>query len=101
MTKSTKLSLEFAVYAVMLVVVSLFIYVLNDDNQPLIGILRPGYLIPCVIYASIVVLISFALFKAIKTIAQKRWFALGIAVIIGIPAGIYILFNLTNWIFKH
>jgi len=101
MTKSSNLnSLALAVYACMFVLVSLFIYTANDETQPLVGILRPGYLIPCMIYSSVVVLISFAIFRTIGSVVQKRSIALGIALFGGIPAAIYILFHFTNWFFK-
>ena len=99
LTRPFVMNVEFTVYAFLFVVINYLIYVINDETQPLIGFLRPEYLIPCVIYSSIVILISFSIFRLIKTIIQKR-IALTVAVFLGAPLGIYILFQFTNWLFK-
>lgn len=97
--KSQTPSLELVIYTVAFVLVSMLVYTMNDETQPIIGILRIEYLIPCLFYSCIIILISVSFFGIFKAVVRKGA-ALGMALFLGIPIGIYSVFHFTNWLFK-
>jgi hypothetical protein len=55
-----------SIYAVLFVLISLFVFKLNDESQPIAEIFQWGYLIPVAIYSVFSLWVSFGLFLLLK-----------------------------------
>lgn len=86
------------VYAVLFVVVSLFVFYANGESQPVADIFQWGNLIPAVIYSGFSLWFSFGLFLLLNKIVN-RIIALPVALLIGIPGGLVILDKILRLIF--
>jgi hypothetical protein len=88
-----------AAYAVSFVLISLFVFIENDESQPLREVFQWGYLIPVAGYSLFSLWISFGLFlffhKSLnKFFPQRRiskFIALPVSLIIGVPGGLILL----------
>ncbi len=92
--------IEVVVFATLMMIVSLYIYVANDERQPLLGFFRLEYLIPCVIYSSFVMLVGLGVYQLVKVVIKKKSVALLVGLTAGVPFGIYVIFHLTNWLLR-
>lgn len=85
-----------AVYAVLFILVGLYVFIENDESQPINEIFQWGYLIPVTIYSLFSLLVSFGLFllfnKLYSHAFPKKIFAKTISfllsLMIGIPVGV-------------
>jgi len=86
------------IYLVLLILISLYVFVANDETAPLTKILELNYLIPVLIYSSAALWFSYFLFQVLQKILNK-FVSFPISLIIGIPVGIVLislLFGLTR-----
>jgi hypothetical protein len=83
------------VYAGLLVLISLYVFVANDESAPLIRILDLNYLIPVLIYSLIVLSVSHLLFLLLQRFLNK-FFSFSVSIVIGIPAGLFFIVMLSN-----
>jgi len=77
----------FLFYSLLFVLIALFVFVVNDETQPIVEIFRLDYLIPVLIYAFGPILLSFNLFQLLR---KKLHFVISLVVsaIIGVPLGL-------------
>lgn len=77
-------------YAVLFVLVGLFVFYEDNERQPVSEILRCGNLIPVAIYSGFPLWVSFGLYLMLSKIFN-RFASLPLSILIGIPAGLIIL----------
>ena len=86
-----------AVYAVLFILVGLYVFIENDESQPINEIFQWDYLIPVTIYSFFSLWVSFGLFlllnKLFSHFFHKKIFAkiisFPLSLIIGIPLGVF------------
>src|SRR5687767_11550248 len=78
------------VYTILLVLISLFVFIENDEQQPLIEIFQINYLIPVLIYSAVPLWISYGFFILLSKFLNKI-IAFAISLIIGIPLGFFLV----------
>jgi hypothetical protein len=81
---------EIVTFAIFTALVAMLIYKINDETQPLIGILRPNYLAPTLIYSLFVITIPLV-FHLLIRIKINRIISLIISSVIGLPLGLKII----------
>lgn len=86
---------EIATFLLFTVITALSIYIINDETQPLTGILRPNYLIPTILYSFSVVFIALAFHVLIRT-RINRIVSLVISIVFGLPIGMKIMVAIGN-----
>ena len=87
-----------SVYAVLVVLISLFVFYVNDESQPIAEIFQWGLLLPVTIYSLFSLWVSFGLFLILKKILN-RIIAFPLSLIIGIPTGLVILGKIIRLVF--
>lgn len=95
-----------AAYAVSFILISLFVFIANDESQPLREIFQWGYLIPVAGYSLFSLWISFGLFLFLYKSLHKffperrisKFIALAISLIIGVPGGLILLDKVLRWV---
>lgn len=86
-----------AVYAILFILVGLYVFIENDESQPINEIFQWGYLIPVIIYSLFSLWVSFGLFlllnKLFSHFFQNKIFtkiiSFPLSLIIGIPVGVF------------
>lgn len=78
------------IYFIFLILLSVLIFLINDDKAPIANILHLNYLIPVLIYAAIPLLLSYFLFLLIEKILNK-YVSFILSMVIGIPVGLILL----------
>ena len=79
-----------AIYFILLALLSLLIFLVNDDTIPLVRILDVSYLVPVLFYAAIPLWLSYSLFLIInKTL--NTYISFAVSIIIGIPFGLVLI----------
>lgn len=80
----------FFIYASLFVLVSLYVFVANEESQPIIEIFQWNYLIPVLVYSSGAIGLSIIIFLLL----QKRVsivISLVLSIIIGLPIGLMLI----------
>lgn len=90
--KTLKL-LGIVTYLIFMVLISLYVYVANDENQPMREILQFNYLLPSLIYSIGTLILCFVIFKLLSKQINKI-ISFIVSLIIGIPIGIILIQNL-------
>ena len=88
-----------AVYAILFVSVSLYVFVENDESQPLSEIFQWGFLIPVAFCSLFSLWVSFGLFLFLNKIFSyftpnkiaTKAISFPLSLIVGIPAGLIML----------
>ncbi len=79
-----------AIYSILLILISLYVFVANDESQPLIEILQLDYLLPALIYSSGTLVLCYFIYKLLsKWLIQIISFT--ISLLVGIPLGILLI----------
>lgn len=91
-TKALKL-LGIAIYLILLIMISLYVFVTNDENQPIKEIFQVNYFIPALIYSIGTLAFCFVIFKLLTKLMNK-FISFPVSLIIGIPTGIILIDNL-------
>lgn len=81
---------EIVTFIIVTLLMSMLIYKINDETQPLIGLLRPNYLIPTLLYAIFIVSVPIFLHMLIR-IKVNRIISLIISIVFGLPIGLKII----------
>lgn len=89
-----------SVYAVLFVLISLFVFYVNDESRPIAEIFQWGFLIPVTIYSVFSLWVSFGLFLFLKKILN-RIISFPLSLIIGIPAGLIILHKILRLVYER
>ena len=76
-----------AVYAILFVLVALYVFVSNDESQPVDNIFQWNYFIPVIVYSGFSLWVSYGLFLAFKKYLN-RTISFAISLMIGIPVGL-------------
>jgi len=92
--------IEWVVYGITYLFLSLLIFKLDDDTQPLIKLLHWQYTIPVALYAGLVVLGIMGLSQLLKFIFRKPATTFAVAIVAGTIFGLKAILSLTNWIFN-
>ena len=95
-----------ALYTLSFVLICLFVFIENDESQPIREIFQWSYLIPVAGYSLFSLWISFGLFLAFCKVFDKffperrilRFAVLPISLIIGVPGGLILLDKMLRWI---
>jgi hypothetical protein len=86
------------VYAVLFVLISLFVFHANDESRPIAEIFQWGYLIPVAIYSLFSLWVSFGLFLLLKKILSKT-ISFPLSLIMGIPVGLILFVKILRLVF--
>ena len=82
---------EVITFIILTILLSVLIYLVNDDTQPIIGILRFNYLVPTTSYALVVSTVCFSIHWLLKHKLNKI-LSLVISILFGVPLGLKLLF---------
>ena len=85
------------IYVTLFILVSLYVFVANDESQPIIELFQWSYLIPVLVYSSGAIYSSYILFLLL----QKKVsiiISLVISIIIGLPVGLMLVAGFFNLI---
>ncbi len=85
--------LGIATYLILLVLISLYVFAANNENQPIREIFQLNYLIPALIYSIGTLILCFVIFKLLSKLINKI-ISFPVSLIIGIPIGIILIQNL-------
>ena len=90
--KTAKLSTRYRslisfIYLLVFVFVAYYVFVANDESQPLIEIFQLNYLLPVLIYASGVTGLSFILFLGFRRLVPTI-ISILLSIILGLPLGV-------------
>lgn len=85
--------LGIATYLILLVLISLYVFIANNENQPIREIFQINYLIPALIYSIGTLILCFVSFKLLSKQINKI-ISFPVSLIIGIPIGIILIQNL-------
>lgn len=88
-----------AIYLILLVLISLYVFVANDESQPIRELFQLNYLIPALIYSIGSLILSFAIFKLLSKLINKI-ISFSVSLIIGVPVGIILIQNIIVMITK-
>jgi hypothetical protein len=87
-----------AVYAILFIVITLMVFIENDESQPISKIFQWDYLIPATVYSVSSLWVSFGLFLLLKKIFThffsskvSKIISFSLSLIIGIPVGLILL----------
>ena len=88
-----------AVYAILFILIGLYVFIENDESEPVNEIFQWRYLIPVTIYSLFSLWVSFGLFlllnKLLSLFSPKKIFnkiiSFTLSLIIGIPGGVFAL----------
>ena len=95
-----------AVYAILFVLLSLYVFMENDESQPVEEIFQWDYLIPVTVYSVFSLWVSFGLFllinKIISSLSASRVFSkiisFTLSLVIGIPLALFGLDRVLRWL---
>ena len=79
-----------SVYTILFVLISLYVFIENDETKPLIEIFQLNFLIPVLFYSSGAIWVSLGLFLLLKKILN-RYISSPVSLIIGIPIGLLMI----------
>lgn len=79
-----------AIYLILLVLISLYVFVANDESQPIRELFQLNYLIPALIYSIGSLILCFVIFKLLSKLINKI-ISFPVSLIIGIPVGIILI----------
>ena len=85
------------IYVTLFILISLYVFVANDESQPIIEIFQWSYLIPVLIYSSGAISLSLILFLLFKK-KVSIVISLVISIIIGLPIGLLLVAGFFNLI---
>jgi hypothetical protein len=80
-------------YLILIVSISLYVFVANNEGQPIREIIQLNYLIPALIYSIGTLILCFVIFKLLSKLMNKM-ISFPVSLIIGIPIGIILIQNL-------
>ena len=78
------------VYTILFVLVGLYVFIENDESQPLRNIIQWNYFIPVMTYSAFALWVSYGLYLAFGKILNKV-LSFAASLIIGIPVGLIVL----------
>jgi len=79
-----------ATYLILLVLISLYVFIANDESQPIRELFQVNYLIPALIYSIGSLILCFVIFKLLSKLFNKI-ISFPASLIIGIPVGIILI----------
>lgn len=79
-----------AIYLILFVLISLYVFVANDETLPITELFQFNYLIPVLTYSIGTLILCYAIFILLSKLINKK-IAFPISLIIGIPAGILLI----------
>jgi hypothetical protein len=89
-----------ATYAILFILIALFVFIENDESKPLSKIWDLNYLIPAMVYSIFALWVSFGLFLLLKK-SLNRSVSFPLSLMFGIPAGLILLSGLLRWVTNH
>ncbi len=78
------------VYTILSILVGLYVFIENDESQPVRNIIQWNYFIPVITYSAFALWLTYGLYLAFRRVLNKV-ISFAASLVIGIPVGLIVL----------